>query len=130
MFDGYSWKIFFKKNLGSVFILFFIYGCTTVSSHNEKTSLRSSSETNKDALSAAQTMANSLSGKNLTDQQIKELSRDIQKNKDTQTAIQSITRAVSSNRVKVHYCPVDGERFSFQVKVCPQHHVLLKEVEE
>ena len=61
---------------------------------------------------------------------LKELSQDIQKDKQAQSAIESVTEAMSSNRIAVHYCPVDGERFSPRVQVCPTHHVLLKEVEE
>ena len=59
----------------------------------------------------------------------KKISQDIQKDKQAQSAIESVTEAMSSNRSAVHYCPVDGERFSPRVKVCPTHHVLLKEVE-
>lgn len=58
------------------------------------------------------------------------LSQDIQKDPQAQSAIESVTGAVISNRVKVHYCPKDGERFSFRVKVCPKHNIPLKEVEE
>ncbi len=61
---------------------------------------------------------------------LKELSQNIQKDKQAQSAIESLTQAISSNSVAVHYCPVDGERFSWRVKVCPTHHVLLKEVEQ
>ena len=59
-----------------------------------------------------------------------ELSKNIQKDKQAQSAIESVTDAMISNRAAVHYCPVDGERFSPRVKICPTHQVPLKEVEE
>ena len=92
--------------------------------------LSASAQKDKEALSALETVANSLSGKNLTDQEIKALSKDIQTNKETQSAVKSITASVSSHQVKVNYCPVDGERFDSRVKACPRHKVELKEVEE
>lgn len=61
---------------------------------------------------------------------LQELSQNIQKDKEAQSALESVTEAMSSNRIAVYYCPVDGERFSPRVKVCPTHHILLKEVEE
>ncbi len=61
---------------------------------------------------------------------LKELSQDIQRDKQAQSAIESLTQAISSNSTAVHYCPVDGERFSPRVKICPTHHVLLKEVQQ
>ena len=64
------------------------------------------------------------------DSPLKELSQNIQKDKQAQSAIESVTGAMISNRAAARYCPVDGERFSPRVKVCPTHHVLLKEVEE
>ena len=59
-----------------------------------------------------------------------ELSKNIQKDKQAQSAIESVTGAMISSRTAVHYCPVDGERFSPRVKICPTHNVPLKEVEE
>lgn len=61
---------------------------------------------------------------------LKELSQEIQKDKQAQSAIESVTEAMSSQRIMVYYCPVDGERFSSRVKVCPTHHVPLKEVQD
>ena len=61
---------------------------------------------------------------------LEELSQNIQKDKQAQSAIESVTDAMISNRAAVHYCPVDGERFSPRVKICPTHNVPLKEVEE
>ena len=109
-----------------MFILFFFCGCAAVSSQHKS----SSAGTDQDAVSAVKSLANSLSGKELNDRQIKELSKDIQKNKDTQSAIKSVSDAVGSKNVNVFYCPVDGERFSARVKSCPAHQVLLKKVEE
>src|SRR3989338_115477 len=43
---------------------------------------------------------------------LEELSQNFQKDKQAQSAIESVTEAISSNSAAVHYCPVDGERFS------------------
>ena len=61
---------------------------------------------------------------------LKELSQNIQKDKQAQSAIESVTGAMISNHIAVRYCPVDGERFSPRVKVCPTHQVPLEEVEK
>ena len=61
---------------------------------------------------------------------LEKLSHDIQKDKQAQSALESVTGAVISHRIEVYYCPVDGERFSPRVKICPVHQVPLKKVEE
>ena len=59
-------------------------------------------------------------------------SSSVETDKDAMSAVKAIANSLSGKRlnVNVYYCPVDGERFSARVKVCPEHHVLLKKVEE
>ena len=51
---------------------------------------------------------------------------------DAVSAAKALANSLSGKKlnVNVYYCPVDGERFSARVKVCPTHQVLLKKVEE
>ena len=58
------------------------------------------------------------------------IARDVRKDPATKSAVEAITRAVSGGLSDVRYCPVDGQRFSGKIKICPVHHVELKSIEE
>ena len=111
--------------------MFIMGGCATgahqrISDKNRQ----AQTETPQDVVSALEKVAGSLSGKELNEKEIKNLSTDIRANKETQSALQSITSALGQERFGVKYCPVDGKHFSSRVMVCPEHNVKLKEVEE
>ncbi len=81
-----------------------------------------------EAQSALRAVAESLSGQALSDEDLKKLSRDLRKNPEVQSAVQSVTGALSDVPA-VKYCPVDGKRFSADQTHCPEHGVALKNVE-
>ena len=83
---------------------------------------------NKDVASAIGNVADALAGQPLTDEQKRKLTKDIQKDKDAQSALRSIAGAMDIKQVAVKYCPVDGQRFSAALQICPVHKVKLNEL--
>ena len=81
-----------------------------------------------EAQSALKSVAESLSGQALSEEDLKKLSRDLRKNPEVQSAVESVTGAFS-NFPAVKYCPVDGKRFSADQTHCPEHGVELQTVE-
>lgn len=80
----------------------------------------------KETLSAVGKVADALTGQSLTDDQKKKLTNDIQKDKQVQSALKSISDSMDLKKAEVKYCPVDGQRFSVNQTICPIHHVPLK----
>ena len=79
-------------------------------------------------ISALTTMTQGLTNKPFTESNLKNLAGQVQKDPQAQSAIRSINTALSPQHT-VKYCPVDGQRFSGDVDICPVHHIKLKWVE-
>ena len=78
-----------------------------------------------DALKSA---AKTLSGHEVTDDDIYRLADELKNNAENRSAAASVTDALT-HRPVIYYCPVDGKRFAASVKECPQHHVKLELLE-
>ncbi len=107
-----------------VIVLFLFTGCQTVSQPKAET------ESRKDVREALGTITQAISGKQLSKEELKNLTKDLRTNKDARSAIQSITDSMSRKTVKVKYCPVTGRRYAPRVVICPVHKVKLKLLEE
>lgn len=101
----------------------FLAGCQTAPAKNIP-----SQESHKDIANAVGQVADALSGQELTPEQRKKLVRDIQKDKDAQSALRSISGAMDVKQTGIKYCPVDGKRYSPDMQVCPAHKVKLEEL--
>lgn len=99
-------------------------GCQTAPSKNAV----SSKESGKDVADAVGQVAGALSGQDLTDEQKRKLIKDIQKDKEAQSALKSIAGAMDIKQAAVKYCPVDGKRYSPDLDTCPVHKVKLEEL--
>ena len=87
-------------------------------------------ESTQEAVSAMKSVTEAVSGRKLTDEELKELELKIRKDKEAQSAIQSITGSMQAASPKLKYCPIDGKRYSPRLKYCPNHkEVPLKDVE-
>lgn len=115
---------------------FFIFGCLIVSGllvgcstmgQNRHSAAPDASQ--KDAVSAIQSVTGAVSGKPLTQEEMKNLTHDLRKDKEARSAVQAITDSMNPSENVVKYCPVDGERYSSKFTVCPVHNVPLKEVQ-
>ena len=105
------------------FILALSAGCQSVPQKSSRVR-----ESNKDVLNAVGQVADALAGQELTDEQKKKLTRNIQNDKEAQSALRSIAGAMDVKKAVVKYCPVDGKRYSVDLEACPDHHVSLKEL--
>jgi hypothetical protein len=108
-----------------ILLSLFLSGCQTASSP-----LKSSSESPEDVEKALRTVATGIKGKTISDEEFKKLSKQIREDKDTQDALSTVTQSMTSSKINIKYCPVDGKRFAGTVETCPDHHVELKWVDE
>lgn len=73
-------------------------------------------------------VADAITGQELTDEQKRKLTKDIQSDKDTQSALNVIADAMDLKKIVIKYCPVDGQRYNPSVENCPVHKVKLEEL--
>ena len=102
----------------------FVSGCQTASP------VHSSTEAREDATGALSAVAGAISGKPLSQEDLRHLEKQIQTDEEAQTAVRAITESVGGKAAAVKYCPVNGERYAPQFEVCPVHHVPLKIVDQ
>jgi hypothetical protein len=108
--------------LGSIFIVFFLSGCQTTKQ------VQHPKESKEDLEEVISAVAGAISGKPLSDEELKNLKEQIRTDEDAQTAIQGITDSVGGKAPQVKYCPIDGQRYASHLEICPEHHVSLEEV--
>ena len=96
----------------------FLSGCAT----------SESVKANKEAQSALSSVAGAMSGRQLSDQEIRDLEKQIRTDKEAQTAIQAIAESLGLTAPLVKYCPVTGRRWAPHFDKCPEHHVPLEMV--
>ena len=86
-------------------------------------------ESDEDVQAALTSVAGALSGRDLSEEEKRNLQEQIRTDKDAQSAIQAIGESVSGKDVQVKYCPVGGERYAPNIETCPVHHVRLELVD-
>jgi hypothetical protein len=113
-------------------VFLFIAGCGPVAQKHLGSVAGSCSqaETQKDVESALKTVAGAISGREVSDKDVRGLARQLKQDKEAQAALEAITQTVSGQQVVTKYCPVDGERFSARLTVCPVHGATLQEIRE
>ena len=109
--------------LATLFLIFLFCGCQTTSS------VQGEGESREDVQEALSAIAGALSGKKLSDKELRDLERQIREDKEAQSAIQSITESVGGQAPVVKYCPVTGRRYAPHMELCPEHGVTLEIVE-
>ena len=83
----------------------------------------------QDAISAFGTVTEGLTNQPVSQQDLKKLSVQVQKDPQAKSAVQSINQALTVQQAGIKYCPIDGQRFDASVDTCPTHHIKLKVVE-
>ena len=104
----------------SIFLL--LSGCATT----QPTTSQESQEEVKEALSA---VAGAMRGKELSEDELKELEHQIRNDKETQESIEAIRDSMSGKDVSVKYCPITGKRYAGYMETCPEHNIPLEPVE-
>ena len=94
-----------------------LLGCLKTSPHKNVESVR-------ETTTAVKSVGSAMSGKDLSDEDVRKLERDVRHDPQTQSAVEAITQPVQAK-----YCPIDGKHFSGHLKLCPEHHVELIEIE-
>jgi hypothetical protein len=104
----------------SLCIVLILGGCRTVSPTGHK------GETEQETQKALSAVAGAVSGKPLSDEDLRNLEKQIREDEGAQTAVQAITESVGGKAPLVKYCPVDGQRYAPHMEICPEHHVPLE----
>ncbi len=113
-------------NMFIVFIFCLVlFGCQT-----SKPLAQSKTESGKDVESALISVAGAVKGAPLTSHDLKKLNQQMREDKDAQSAVSTITQSMSGKFHTIKYCPQDGKRFAGSVKLCPDHNVELRWVDE
>ena len=121
------------KKIWILFLLCFFYsGCTTANkkfstSSNEKQASEHVLKKGGDAESL-KLVVGAISGKEVSRDDLKNVAKQVKKDPEARTAVESITQTMGGN-VEIKYCPVCGKRYSSKFEKCPKHGVLLKAVE-
>ncbi|MFA5087811.1 MAG: hypothetical protein WC552_02115 [Candidatus Omnitrophota bacterium] len=106
-------------------ILVFLVGCGTA--RVKKDSGQSvASPARADSISALQSVAEAVSGQEIDAKGMRDLSRQIQQDKDAQAAVESITSVLSGQKIGGKFCPVCGQRYGSRVKNCPVDGAVLE----
>ena len=112
-------------------VVFLVIGCSGTSSRTRSGDFSQENMTiNQETAGSLKTVADSLAGHELTENEMKELSREMRKDPDARSAVQSVTEAMSGQNSKIKFCPVDGKRYSAKFEKCPEHDVPLEELGE
>lgn len=114
-----------KRSIGVIFLLIAsLAGCQTAGGQKRQ------GGTGREARRAVVSITAAASGRPLTEKDFHHLERQIKTDPQAKTAVENITDALSGKHVNIKYCPVDGKRYAARLKVCPEHDVELKFLEE
>jgi len=98
----------------------FLFGCQTTSKG------RNSIENTENIGEVLSAVAGALSGKQLSDEEMRNLEEQIRTDKEAQSAIEVITNSVGGKAPQVKYCPITGRRYASHIEICPEHQVQLE----
>ena len=116
-----TWSI---NALGILVIICVVAGCRTIPA------ARSEGETDREAQEALTAVAGAVAGKPLSQEEIRQLEKQLREDKEAQSAVQAITGSMSASTPVVKYCPITGKRYAPHMEFCPEHNVPLKVVDQ
>ena len=79
----------------------------------------------QEAVSALSGIAESYTGKKLTDEQLNDLAHDLKNDEDAQSAVGAITGSLEGNNANIKYSPATGKRYSGDLDIDPETGVKL-----
>lgn len=91
--------------------VFFLSSCAPMSGPSRQ-------ESPVDDASAMLQVGAALSGKELTEEQLRKLHLQM-KDKEAQSAVESITQSLSNQSLSIKYCPSTGKRYSAHLETAP-----------
>ncbi len=116
----------------SFILMLLLLGCATTTAKQKapvSTGLRKA-ESQQEAESALRAVVGSLTGENMSEEELRKISREVKKDQAAQSAIQSLTENFSGAPGEIKYCPRDGKRYSSKLEKCPEHQLELKVLTE
>lgn len=117
--------LLYVYTMGVIFLLMTsLAGCQTAGGQKRQVG------TGREARQAIVSITAAASGRALTEEDLHHLERQIKTDPQAKTAVENVTDALSGRQVNIKYCPVDGKRYAARLKVCPEHDVELKFLEE
>lgn len=111
-------------------LIIFVGSCGTAAKNENVSNPQNQAESPQEVGSAMGAVVGSVTGKETSEQDLRKLEQQIRHDNEAQSAVESITGAMSGSAAAGKYCPVDGERYSSKFEKCPKHDVLLKNIEE
>ena len=79
--------------------------------------------------SAMTSVGEAVTGKQLSDEQIKDLRHKVITDKETRSAVETISASLSGQQPKGNYCPITGKRYAPNITICPEHGEKLISIE-
>jgi len=106
------------------------WGCASTSIRQKSGQAGETVKTDpREAGEAVGSIAEALTGKELSPEEQQRLLKDIQKDEEAQSAIQTISDSLNSQSIRVKYSPATGKRYSADLEYCPETGVKLLPVE-
>lgn len=108
-------------------------GCQTTQSLTSSTSMNPKltlPESRADVTSALTAIAGAMGGKLLSGDEAKAFKKQVRQDQETQEVLRTLTHTMSVTEQEIKYCPMTGKRYAGHIKICPEHQVPLKILEE
>lgn len=83
----------------------------------------------QDEQEALQSVAGAITGSTVTEKDLKDVGRQVQRNPEARSAVESISSSLDSTNQKIKYCPETGERFAAHLEYCPGSETKLEWVQ-
>lgn len=110
---------------GYVFAITFILLCSGCQTAPKK----AGQESQQDVISAVGKMTEGLTNTQISQEDLKRLAVQMEKDPQARSAVESVNNAMQANQTGIRYCPVDGKRFSNRVAKCPTCGAKLEDLE-
>lgn len=115
---------------GTFYLIVFVAGILCIAGCQAAIKTGANQKTEEDSLEVLSSVAGAISGKNVTQDELKALGRQLRKDPEAQSAVKTITDSLNGGNRIIKYCPIEGERYAPNLTVCPVHKVKLELLEE
>jgi len=83
-------------------------------------STKTDQETSPEVYTAMESVAGALAGKDMTQEELKDLSTQIRNDPEAQSAVELITHTISGDKPRIKYSPSTGKRYAPHLEVDPE----------
>ena len=112
----------------TICLIFLVFGCSHTQPSPGTARQTGAGGGQENVTTALQAVVGGVSGQEVQEQDLRGLIRQVQKDEEARSAVESISEAVGQTPPVVMYCPLCGGRYSPELKLCPIHNVPLKTV--